>query len=475
MIEINAVILAGGKGMRLWPLSRHSYPKQFSNIFGKHSLFQECALRVLSSPKINFSKPVIVTQNEFRFIVSEQLQSIGIDPGAIIIEPEAKNTAPAALATTFYIAAQNPNAIMLLLPSDHLIPDTKYFHYTLLEASKYLEKGKIITFGIKPTAPETAYGYLEINKTNKDDICTVNKFVEKPNYQDAKHMLDNKNFLWNSGIFLFRALDIIDAYKKYYPEIVGPIKESVIRGASDLGFWRLNADQWKKCESISIDYAVMEKADNLLAVPFNSEWSDLGSWNAVWQKLEKSDDGVVTSGQATSIECSDSLLFSETKTQHLVGLGLKNIVAVSMPDAVLVIDKNKSQQVRQVVEALKAKSVAQAENYPKDYRPWGSFETLILGDNYRVKLIEVSVGGVLSLQSHEYRSEHWVVVEGLAKVTVDSKEILMNEGQSIYIPVGSKHRLENNGSHRLLVIETQIGSYLEEDDIKRYEDIYDRT
>jgi mannose-1-phosphate guanylyltransferase / mannose-6-phosphate isomerase len=474
MRSIIPVLLAGGSGKRLWPLSRKSYPKQFSNIIGTNSLFQESALRLVSSDQILFEKHITVTNSDFRFIVSEQLQKIGIDPGPILIEPESKNTAPAILAATLYAIANDKDAILLVSPSDHLIPDIRAFHDALSRGLKEVLDGKIVTMGIQPTRPETGYGYLSLSKGTQCESMTVQQFIEKPDSFTAQSMIKAGTYLWNAGIFLFKAADMIAAFETFASGNFRLTKKSVETAQSDLGFLKLNPEPWSELENISIDYAIMEKAKNLVAIPYLSKWSDLGDWDAVWAEVSKDQSGTALSEEAHAIDCSNTLLRSECVDQQIVGLGLNNIVAIAMPDAVLIAQKNRVQDVKKVVDYLKIKNIQQAENYPKDFRPWGWFESLKFDDRFQVKRIFVNPGAAISLQSHKYRSEHWIVVEGIAKVTIDDEIKLVKVGQSVYIPKGVIHRMENPGKSPIVIIEVQTGSYLGEDDIKRYEDLYSR-
>ena len=474
MTIINPVILAGGSGTRLWPLSRKSYPKQFSILTGSNSLFQESALRLSSSDQVKFAKHIIMTNSDFRFITVEQLQNVSIDPGPILIEPESKNTAPAILAATLYAYAKDKESVLLVSPSDHVIPDTAAFHEAVLLGLKEVQDGKIVTFGIFPSRPETGYGYLSLVQAPDHQPVGINKFIEKPDKATAQMMIKKKTYLWNSGIFMFRAKDLIQAFKNIAPEYIAPVQKSLTNGKSDLGFFRFDPSAWSECESLSIDYAIMEHAQNLVAVPFFAGWSDLGDWDAVWTEMGPNQDGVVVSENAHYINCKDTLLRSESKKQELIGIGLNNIIAIAMPDAVLVAHKNKSQDVKQAVSKLKLNNIKQAETFPKDHRPWGWFEILTVSDRFQVKFIQVNSGAALSLQSHKYRSEHWIIVQGCAKVTINEKVENLNEGQSVYVPLGAIHRLENLGKVPLILIEVQTGSYLGEDDIVRYEDLYKR-
>ena len=474
MQSITPVILAGGSGTRLWPLSRKSYPKQFSPLIGDTSLFQATARRLHGTAgKIRFEKPVVVANSDFRFIVTEQLTEVGIDPGTVMIEPSGRNTAPAVLAAALHLMDRNPEAVMLVAPSDHLIQDNAAFHQAIAKGMMAVNDGRIVLFGIQPDRPETGYGYLELD-TGGDDCLPLKAFVEKPDLTTAEAMLSKGNYLWNAGIFLFRASDVVDAFQKHAPEIVPPVQASVSNAQPDLGFLRLAPADWDRAPNISIDYAVMEKATGLAVVPYNSDWSDLGGWDAVWRASDQDNSGVAAIGNVTAIECKDSILRSESERLELVGIGVENLIAVAMNDAVLIASKDRAQDVKLAVDRLKAKSATQAEDFPKEHRPWGWFESLVIGGRFQVKRILVHPGAALSLQSHYHRSEHWIVVEGTARVTVDDKVTLVSENESIYVPLGAKHRMENPGKVPMVLIEVQTGSYVGEDDIIRYEDVYAR-
>lgn len=471
---ITPVLLCGGSGTRLWPLSRKSYPKQFSSLVGENSLFQITAER-LSGPEYN--APLVLTNADFRFIVTEQLARAGIDPGAILIEPHARNTAPAILAAALYLSQNDPDALMLVAPSDHIVPDATAFRDTVQAGVSAAEAGQLVTFGIKPTRAETGYGYLELTKAPEDFSARpmpMSRFVEKPDLKSAEAMLAAGTYLWNAGIFLFSAKAIIKAFQTHAPDMVPDVQAAVKDAETDLGFLRLAQAPWQKCDDISIDYAVMERSNNLSVVPFEAGWSDLGGWDAVWREAGPDDCGVVTNGQSTAIECTNTLLRSEDDRLELVGIGLENIIAIAMPDAVLVADISRAQDVKKAVAALKGKQAKQAAEFPKDHRPWGWFESLVIADRFQVKRIVVHPGAALSLQSHYHRAEHWIVVSGTARVTIDDDVQLVGENESVFVPLGAVHRMENPGKVPMVLIEVQTGSYLAEDDIVRYEDIYAR-
>ncbi|MCG3269196.1 mannose-1-phosphate guanylyltransferase/mannose-6-phosphate isomerase [Yoonia sp. I 8.24] len=468
---ITPVILCGGSGTRLWPLSRKSYPKQFAPIIGDQSLFQTSALRLQGDA---YNSPVVVTADQFRFTVTQQLQEIGIDPGAVLIEPAGRDTGPAILAAAAHLAQTDPEGLMLVAPSDHVIPDKIAFDAAVAAATPAAQSGQLVTFGIQPDRAETGYGYLALDAipTGETRPLPLKGFVEKPDASHAAKMVEDGRYLWNAGIFLFSVQAILRAYQATSPDMFLAVQAAIAEAKTDLGFLRLAPEPWTTAPAISIDYAVMEKADNLSVVPFASGWSDLGDWASVWRETQT--DGVALSGPATAIDCSNTLLRSEVDTQAIVGIGLKDIVAVAMPDAVLVTHKDRAQDVKKAVAILKEKSAPQATCFPKDHRPWGWFESLATGDRFQVKRIVVKAGGALSLQSHHHRAEHWIVVQGTAKVTVGEDVQILCENQSVYIPLGAIHRLENPGKLPMVLIEVQTGGYLGEDDIVRYEDIYAR-
>lgn len=467
------VVLCGGSGTRLWPLSRKAYPKQFTQLIGEESLFQVSARR-LRGP--GYAPPMVITGSDYRFIATEQLVATGETGGTVLIEPEGRNTAPAILAAALVLAARAPGALMLVAPSDHVIPDTDAFQAAIAEGVPAARSGQLVTFGIRPTAPETGYGYLELSApTDGTGPVPLTRFVEKPDATAAAQMVAAGNYLWNAGIFLFSVEAILAAFEAHAPDLMGPVGAAVAGIAPDLTFQRLAAEHWSEARDISIDYAVMEKAANISVVPFDGHWSDLGGWDAVWKEMGPDDRGVSLGGDAQAIDCDDTLLRSETEGLEVVGLGLKDIMVVATGDAVLVADKGRAQDVKQAITVLKAKGSKQAVAFPRDYRPWGWYETLALSDRFQVKRIVVKPGAALSLQSHVHRSEHWIVVAGTAKVTVDDMVRLVTENQSVYIPLGAVHRMENPGKLPMVLIEVQTGSYLGEDDIIRYEDVYARS
>jgi len=469
---IHPVILCGGSGTRLWPSSRKAFPKQFAPLISDESLYQ-MTLRRLSGE--GFAAPLIMTGDDFRFMAVEQAAALGLSDARVVVEPMGRDTAPAILTAALLLAKDDPDAMMLVAPSDHVIGDTPGFVQAVHAGERAAARGALVTFGITPDRPETAYGYLELSAKPQDGSAVrLKSFREKPDLATAEGFLAAGTYLWNSGIFLFRAADVIAAFDEHAPDLSLPARAAIDSGAEDLDFFRLGAEAYGKAKAISFDYAVMEQAKGVMAVPLDCGWSDLGSWDALWQAASPDADGVASSGAVTAVDCHDSYLRSEDAGMRLVGLGLNGIVAVAMRDAVLVADKSRAQEVKTVVEVLRQAGADQADHYPRFHRPWGWYETLCIDARFQVKRIMVKPGGVLSLQSHHHRSEHWVVVSGTAEVTVGEEVKLISENQSVYIPLGTVHRMANPGKLPMYLIEVQTGSYLGEDDIVRYEDIYNR-
>ena len=469
---ITPVLLCGGSGTRLWPLSRKSFPKQFSSVIGEESLFQASVDRFAGK---GFSNPLIVTGDDFRFIVAEQLEAKGITPLQVLIEPTGRNTAPAAVAAALLAQQDDADAMILLVPCDHAVIDPQTFRKAVERGKTAASNGQIVTFGILPERAESGYGWLEIGAQTNPGVHALTRFVEKPDEVAAQKLFNDKSYLWNSGVFLARADVLIQAFADHAPTMLETVSAAIGTVSTDLGFTRIDPETWAKVPANSIDYAVMEKATNVSVVAYDGQWSDLGSWQSVWRESDKDDAGNALSENSTALNCEGSLLRSESDEIELVGIGLKNVVAVAMRDAVIVADISDSQNVKQAVQVLKDRDAKQAVKFPVDHRPWGWFETLVLADRFQVKRIHVHPGGVLSLQSHVHRAEHWIVVAGVARVTVDDEAKLISENQSVYIPLGAVHRMENPGKVPMVLIEVQTGAYLEEDDIVRYEDVYARS
>jgi len=465
-VMITPVLLCGGAGTRLWPLSRKSYPKQFVPLLGDETLFQASVDRLRS-----FERPLVVTGSDFRFIVTEQLAAIGVDPDAFLIEPESRNTAPAILAAAFYLAERDPEALLLVCPSDHLLPDTERFRKAIDAGVPAARAGQLVTFGVVPTYPATGYGYLELGEGTGAGATPLLGFVEKPDADTAARLMASGRCMWNAGIFLFKASVMIEACRAYAPTLIDPVRRAVDAARPDLGFLRLDPAAWAALDPISIDYAVMERAHNLSAVTYDGAWSDLGGWDTVLRVSDRDGRGVATHGRATAIDCDSTLLRSESDGLALVGIGLDNVIAVAMNDAVLVADATRSQDVKEAVRTLKAQHVSQAEQFPKDHRPWGWVESLATGDGFKVKRIVVYPGAALSLQSHQQRAEHWIVLRGTARAIVGDEAREVSANQSVYIPAGAVHRLENPGTSHTVLIEVQTGAYFGDDDVIRYEEM----
>ena len=468
--RVYPVIMCGGSGTRLWPVSRKSYPKQFSPLFPGASLFQRTLTRLAGQ---GHADPVLLTNEDFRFVVAEQMDTAGVAATRIVVEPMGRNTAPAVCAAARMIARDDPDGVLLVLPSDHLISDEAAFAEATAMAVAAARQGHLVTFGIRPDRPETGYGYIELEEAGRDGPQPFVRFVEKPKAPRAAEMVADGRFLWNSGMFVFSARAILDAFAAHAPDVDAACGKAIDLGREDLFFFRLDADAYGASPDISIDYAIMEHVQGTV-VPVDCGWNDLGSWATVWQETDRDETGTAAGENATAIDCEASLLRSDHPDVQVVGIGLKNIAAIATRDAVLVADMDRTQDVRLAVDALTAKGAPQATDFPRCYRPWGWYETLALGSRFQVKQIMVKPGGQLSLQSHVHRAEHWVVVAGSAKVTVDDDVRLLSENESVYIPLGAVHRLENPGKLDLHLIEVQSGAYLGEDDIVRYEDVYAR-
>lgn len=469
MQTLHPVILCGGSGTRLWPSSRKAYPKQFVPLLGERSLFQGTLARFTGE---GFASPLIMTSEDFRFLAVEQAEAMGLTDARVVVEPVGRDTAPAILAAALMLE-DRPDDLMLVVPSDHVMTDHAAFHAAIEAGRKAAQEGALVTFGVTPDRPETGYGYLQL-AGRPDGVTSVTKFTEKPDLETAQAMLDAGHYLWNAGLFMGRVKDFIKAFETHAPELIAPVRGALSGAARDLGFTRLAEEAFAQARAISVDYAIMEKADWVVAVPLDCGWSDLGAWTALWDVADRDARGNAASGDVITVDCEGSYLRVEEPSMTLVGLGLKDVVAVAMRDAVLVADKSRAQDVKGVVETLRKAGRAQADDYPRFHRPWGWYETLCLDTRFQVKRIMVKPGGVLSLQSHRHRSEHWIVVAGTAEVTVGDDVKLVTENEGVYIPLGAKHRMANPGKVPMYLIEVQTGPYLGEDDIVRYEDIYDR-
>ncbi|GAB3002426.1 xanthan biosynthesis protein XanB [Arenimonas maotaiensis] len=468
MASITPVILSGGSGTRLWPLSREAHPKQFLPVIGEHSLLQATALRLQGLDAV---APIVVAGEAHRFLVAEQLHAIGLPPSALLLEPVGRNTAPAIAVAAFQALAADPDAVLLVMPSDHAITDVPAFQAAVRQALPAARDGGLVTFGIVPEAPETGFGYIKA--APGEGVRAIERFVEKPDAATAAGYVASGDYFWNSGMFLFRARAYLDELAQVHPLMVELAETAVARARRDADFIRLDPDAFSAMASDSIDYAVMEKTAEGRILPVAVGWSDVGSWQALWQVAEQDGAGNAHHGDVLAIDCQNSLAMGEKRLLAL--LGLDNVVVVDTDDAVLVAHKDRVQDVKSIVAKLKAENRPQATWHRKVFRPWGNYDSVDAGARFQVKRIVVKPGAALSLQMHHHRAEHWIVVSGTARVTCDERVILLSENQSTYIPLGSKHRLENPGTIPLELIEVQSGSYLGEDDIVRFEDVYGRT
>ena len=470
-LDVTPVILSGGVGTRLWPASRHLHPKQFHSLVSGHSILQETALRVSD---VGFKPPLVVCNHEHRFMVAEQFHEIGVTPTDIVLEPVGRNTAPALAAAALIIGESDPGAIMLVLPSDHVIGDLKSFHTAIQTASNAARQGALVTFGITPDRPETGYGYiLGGDPLNGIDGCfTISSFIEKPNLATAAGFLEMGGYSWNSGIFVFTAARFLEELERLQPGITAGCRRAVDEGLRDRDFFRLGDEAFRETESMSIDYAVMEHTDCAAVVPVEMGWSDLGSWASLWEVSAKDENGNALSGNVIAMDTEGCYIRSQGPL--VATLGLKDIVVTALDDAVLVVAKDKAEDVKKLAARLEKEERPELVSHLTVYRPWGSFTILTEEERFKVKQLTMNPHARLSLQRHRHRAEHWTVVHGTARVTLGDETFDLEEDQSTYIPAGSKHRLENPGDEPLHVIEVQSGSYLEEDDIERIEDIYDR-
>ena len=474
---IYPVILAGGSGTRLWPMSRSLYPKQLINLYNTHTMLQNTLLRL--SGLNDLGDPVVICNENHRFMTAEQIRRIDINSFKIILEPAARNTAPAIALAALIIddnrkleTQQDP--VMLVLPADHEIKNIEAFHQIIQSGAQLARQGKLVTFGIVPSSPETGYGYIKkgARLDNSNPAFMIDRFVEKPDYDTAVSYLESGDFCWNSGMFMFKASAVISELGAFAPDMLEKCRTAIKDGNMDLDFFRVDKAAFESIKEDSIDYAVMEKTTKGVVIALDAGWNDLGSFDALWQTGDKDELNNVTSGDVLVHNVTDTYIHSDNRL--VAAVGLEKFVIVDTKDAVLVAPRDQVQDVKKIVTQLKAQNRVESVSHAKVYRPWGDYETIDMADRYQVKRITVKPGAKLSLQKHYHRAEHWTVVSGTAIVTKGSEEILLNEDQSVYIPLGTMHRLENPGKIPLELIEVQSGPYLGEDDIVRFDDVYGR-
>jgi len=480
MKTLYPVILCGGSGTRLWPMSRQQYPKQLLSLVEEHSLFQATLTRIYNNKTvgIKLQPPIIVTNEEHRFLIAEQIRHLNIENSVILLEPEGKNTAPALSLAANYLIENDPDSLMLVMPADHVIQQPKSFLAAVVEAAKNINEDDLYTFGVVPTKPETGYGYIKKGSEKNGIIACLDEFVEKPKLDVAQQYVDCGDYVWNSGMFLFSATTWVKASKAFSPAIQECVDKAYANKTQDYDFIRINENQFSQCPSDSIDYAVMEKLKssesfNGYVVSLDAGWSDIGSWDSLWEINEKDQSGNVFKGDVLAENTKNSMILSESRV--VATIGVDNLIVIDTPDAVLIADKNESQSVKKIVNRLADAARDEIITHRKVYRPWGNYESIDNGARFQVKRIVVNPGATLSLQMHHHRAEHWIVVTGTAQVTRGEEVFLLSENESTYIPLGVTHRLENPGTIPLEIIEVQSGSYLGEDDIVRFQDDYGRN
>lgn len=464
------VILSGGSGTRLWPLSRPLYPKQFLALHTDKTLFQETVSRLKHLGSLD---PIVVCNDEHRFIVAENLRDIGCTAQNIILEPVGRNTAPAIAAAALVAMKDGDDPILIVLPADHIIEDIDAFGAAVEIAKKLAGKGRLVTFGITPTEAHTGYGYIELGKSLETGVHKIADFKEKPDQKTAEEFVKSGQYLWNGGMFCFRASSFLAELKKLQPALLKQVKNAVDGSKVDLDFDRLEQDAFEKCPDISIDYAVMEHTKNGVVVALDAAWSDIGAWDSVWNVAAKDADGNVCKGDVIVRDSKNNLIYSQNKLVSV--LGVEGLIVIETQDAILVANKDSVQDVKKIVDTLKAAGRSEAKHHRTVYRPWGHYDSICMGERDQVKRITVKPGAKLSLQKHHHRSEHWVVVKGTAYVTKGDEILTLTENESVYLPLGIVHALENPGKIDLEIIEVQTGSYLGEDDIIRLEDQYGRV
>ncbi|MBI5922664.1 MAG: mannose-1-phosphate guanylyltransferase/mannose-6-phosphate isomerase [Betaproteobacteria bacterium] len=481
-MKLQPVILCGGSGTRLWPLSREQYPKQLLTLAGEHSMLQDTALRVhgkLDGSMVEILAPLVVGNEEYRFITAEQLRQVDVQPQALILEPCGRNTAPALTLAAIAACAAGNDPVLVVMPADHVINDLPAFRKAVLLGANCAERGQLVTFGIVPSEANTGYGYIRAGADLAEGVKQLANFVEKPDLATAERYLAEGNYFWNSGIFILKASLWMQQIERFRPDIAKACAAAMANGTRDRDFVRVPREGFAACPSDSIDYAVMERltkgdqADSpAVVIPLSAQWSDVGAWSALWEIGSKDSAGNVMQGDILAVDTQDSLLISQSRL--VASVGLRDAVVVETPDAVLVAHRDRIQQVKEIVARLKAEKRPESDAHRKVHRPWGWYDSIDTGPRFQVKRIVVSPGAQLSAQMHHHRAEHWVVVSGTAKVTRGEEVFILSENQSTYIPLGTLHRLENPGKVHLEIIEVQSGTYLGEDDIVRFEDTYGR-
>jgi mannose-1-phosphate guanylyltransferase/mannose-6-phosphate isomerase len=465
------VILCGGAGTRLWPMSRRLLPKQFLPLVSERSMLQDTVLRLSG---LEAAAPLVVSNSEHRFLVAEQLLELGVAPAAQLLEPMGRNTAPAAAVAALWVREHDANGILLVLPADHLIRDVYQFHDAVRRAARLAAGGALVTFGITPDRPATGYGYVERGEeiSGEPGGFNVARFVEKPDAARAQEFVTSRKFSWNSGMFVFSAARLLEELERHRPDIAAASRTAWDKATRDLDFLRLDAEAFAACPAEPIDYAVMEETDAAAVIPVDIGWSDVGSWSTLWEVGEKDAEGNVVRGDVHLRDAENCYVRAESRMVSV--LGIKNALIVETDDALLVADRSEAQKVKDIVGHLDSANRTEHVSHTRVYRPWGYYESIAAGERFQVRRIMVKPGAALSLQMHHHRAEHWVVVSGTARVTRGDEVVLLSENQSTYIPIGTKHRLENPGKVSLFLVEVQSGGYLGEDDIVRFEDLYRR-
>lgn len=471
--KIHPVILSGGTGTRLWPLSRASFPKQFLPLTSERTLFQETVMRNLEDA--GFGAPIVICNDDHRFLIGEQIRQLGVQPRQILLEPTPRNTAPALTVAALWLVEQEPGAIMLVQPSDHVIGSVAELHQAVLKGLSAAAQGRLVIFGVRPTQPEPGYGYIAVGPTlgESGHVLAVDRFIEKPDREAAQRFVASGRFFWNSGIFLLSAQHYLDELQRLHPRMLDACRRALSKGSVDLGFLRLDAEAFMESPSLSIDRAIMEHTNRGAVVLVDMAWSDVGCWQALWKALPPDADGNVVRGSAVTDSIRNCYVHAEDKL--VAAIGLEDVVIVSTDDAVLVAKTDHADDVADIVRKLQTQNRHEAVQHTMSYRPWGAFKTVDRGERFQVKRITVKSGGRLSLQKHFHRAEHWVVVQGTALVQRGEETFFVTENQSVYIPIGVEHRLENPGKVPLHLIEVQSGAYLGEDDIVRLADGYGRA